>query len=91
MTRANLQHALDFCEFCWREVSMNEYATNYLNVTIANLTQALAQHEPSPIAYGVRQIGAKHVQYFTHSKEAALKAMEKTPNCEAVALGEVLQ
>ena len=43
------------------------------------------------LAYGVRQIGAKHMQYFTHTKEAALKAMEKTPNCEVVALGEVSQ
>jgi len=50
MSRALLQQALDFCEFCWRDVSMNEYATNYLNVTIANLTQALAQPEPSPVA-----------------------------------------
>jgi hypothetical protein len=64
---------------------------NSAKSVIEAITAAIAQPEPIPLAYGVRQIGAKHIQYFTHSKEAALKAMEKTPNCEAVALGEVSQ
>lgn len=34
--------ALEFCEFCWRDVSMNDYALEKLEQTTAALTQALA-------------------------------------------------
>ena len=45
-----MQQALDFCEFLWREVAMNDYANERLEATTSALRTALeAQQEP--VAY----------------------------------------
>jgi hypothetical protein len=45
------RQALDFCEFLWREVAMNDYANERLEATTAALRGALeAQQEPKPVA-----------------------------------------
>ena len=43
-----LQQALDFCEFAWRDVPMNDYAFERLEATIAALRDRLAREEEPP-------------------------------------------
>jgi hypothetical protein len=40
-----LKQALEFCEFCWRDVLMNEYAIERLEQTITEIREALAQQD----------------------------------------------
>ena len=42
------QQALEFCEFLWREVAMNDYAEEQREKTEASLRAALAQEEQEP-------------------------------------------
>lgn len=41
--RAVVEQALDFCEFAWRDVPMNDYAFERLEQTIATLRAPLAE------------------------------------------------
>ena len=45
MTRALLQQALEFTEFLWREVSLNDYTSNKLDVLMEALRAELAKPE----------------------------------------------
>lgn len=43
MSREVMQQALEFCEFCWRDVSMNDYALERLEQTTTALRETLDQ------------------------------------------------
>ena len=43
--RAVVEQALDFCEFAWRDVLMNEYAFKRLEQMIATLRASLAEQQ----------------------------------------------
>ena len=43
--REAAQQALDFCEFLWREVAMNDYAEEQREATEAALRAALAEQD----------------------------------------------
>lgn len=45
MSREAMQMALDFCEFLWREVAMNDYAEEQREATEAALRAALAEQD----------------------------------------------
>ena len=55
---AVIEQALDFCEFAWRDVPMNDYAFERLEQTIATLRDALAEpQEPvEATQYNLRRI-----------------------------------
>ena len=44
-TEALLRQALDFCEFTWRDVPMNDYAFERLEQTITAIRQHLGETE----------------------------------------------
>jgi hypothetical protein len=47
-----MKQALEFCEFCWRDVPMNEHAFERTEQTIAALRTAIEQAEKQePVAY----------------------------------------
>lgn len=48
--REAAQQALDFCEFLWREVAMNDYAEEQREATEAALRAALAE-QAQPVAW----------------------------------------
>ena len=51
MNRAILQQTLEFLEFCWRDVDMNDYAFERLESTIEALKAELEKPEPEPYAW----------------------------------------
>lgn len=59
-----------------------------VDMTIAEYEAKHGSIEDSqePVAYGVRQIGADHIQYFTRTQAAAVSAMGAAKNLEVVGL-----
>jgi len=51
MSRELLKQVLDFCEFCWRDVNMNDYAFERLESTIDAIRAELAKPEQEPVGY----------------------------------------
>jgi hypothetical protein len=78
MTREVLKLALEFCEFCWRDVSMNEYAIERLEQTITEIREALAKQEAESHLQAVADFGQLQEQKPDHIANAG-KMAEQEP------------
>ena len=65
MSIETLKQALEFCEFCWRDVPMNEHAFERTEQAITALRAAIEQMgKQEPLGYWL--IGTDHVEFEKH-------------------------
>jgi len=85
MTRALLQQALEFTEFLWRDVSMNDYASNKLDLLTEALRAELAKPE-QPAQEPTRSQKLRDIGITRRSKGWCKDGDESQPAQEPAAL-----
>ena len=67
--RQAAQQALEFCEFLWRDVPLNDYSEDMRQDVESALRAALAQPTPEPVAWGVFE-GENLHDFYTLREDA---------------------
>ena len=72
MNKELLKQTLEFLEFCWQDVSMNEHAFERLEQTIALVEAELQKPEPELFGYISEHTGNGMFKYQFHKSTASI-------------------